>query len=113
MWAASRGRPVIAQDYGLVGRLVHEHHLGLVTDSTDPAALANAMADAVETERGELCDCEQMAAFAASRTPEAFAAAILDPLRPTAGHHGNSRRETAVVLQNSDSRPAAATAGTD
>ena len=30
MWAARAGRPVLAQEYGLVGRLTQDHHLGAV-----------------------------------------------------------------------------------
>ena len=80
MWAASRGRPVIAQDYGLVGRLVREHGLGLTADTTDPSALARAITAAVDHPVGGLADHDRLAGFAAGLTPEAFAAGILDPL---------------------------------
>src|SRR5689334_22236304 len=39
LWAAWAARPVLAQDFGLVGRLVRDHHLGAVADSYDSAAL--------------------------------------------------------------------------
>lgn len=80
MWAASRGRPVIAQDYGLVGRLVREHRLGLTADTCDPAALAGAIAIAARQALSELADPARMAAFAARSTPHAFATAVLDPV---------------------------------
>lgn len=86
MWAAARGRPVIAQDYGLVGRLVREHGLGIAVDTTDPPALAAAMTAAAGCAAGELADPARMAAFAAGRTPEAFAAALVAPsLHPRNG----------------------------
>ena len=40
MWAARAGRPVLAQEFGLVGRLTRDHRLGAVADSSDPAHLA-------------------------------------------------------------------------
>ncbi len=82
MWAASRGRPVIAQDYGLVGRLVRDRGLGLTADTSDAASLARALAAAVGLQRGQLADPDRLAAFAAGLTPDAFAAAILDPILP-------------------------------
>lgn len=82
MWAASRGRPVIAQDYGLVGRLVREHRLGLTVDTADPSALAAAMVVAAGHTAAGLADPSHMAAFAARATPAAFAAAVLDPVLP-------------------------------
>ncbi|WP_159460292.1 glycosyltransferase [Tistlia consotensis] len=80
LWAASRGRPVIAQDYGLVGRLVREHGLGLAVDTTDPAALASALATAALRGRADLADPAALARFVAGRTPEAFADGVLGPL---------------------------------
>lgn len=44
-WAASARRPVLAQDYGLVGALVRAHALGLTTDAADPQAIASAIAE--------------------------------------------------------------------
>lgn len=85
MWAAGRGRAVIAQDYGLVGRLVREHGLGLAVDTTDAAALARTIASAVACGARGLAQPARMAAFAAARTPEAFADRLLDPPRRVAG----------------------------
>lgn len=80
MWAASRGRPVIAQDYGLVGRLVREHRLGLTTNTSDPSALAAAIASAAAREPADIADPARMAAFAGRSTPTDFAATVLDPV---------------------------------
>lgn len=110
MWAASRGRPVIAQDYGLVGRLVREHGLGLTADTADPADLARALAAAVAEKRESLADSEDLAGFARAMTPDAFAAAILDPAR-----HAMHRRASAAVADRDPGGwrgPAAATART-
>ena len=40
LWAALNGRPVLAQNYGLVGRLTREHQLGLSVDACAPAEIA-------------------------------------------------------------------------
>lgn len=42
-WAAAYRKPVIAQDYGLVGALVRDFGLGLAVDTTDPECIASAM----------------------------------------------------------------------
>lgn len=80
MWAAGRGRPVIAQDYGLVGRLVRDHGLGHTVDTTDPAALAKVIAAAAGGDLGAPPEPKRLKAFAASRTPAAFAAGILETI---------------------------------
>jgi glycosyltransferase involved in cell wall biosynthesis len=98
MWAAGRGRPVIAQDYGLVGRLVREHGLGLAVDTSDAAELARAIAVAAGGGAHALAEPGRLAAFAANRTPDAFAAGLLDPiLRGAAPGHEGVRREQAAV----------------
>ncbi|MEM9387232.1 MAG: glycosyltransferase [Pseudomonadota bacterium] len=42
-WAALARTPLITQRYGLLGHLATEHGLGLVVDTTDPTAIADAM----------------------------------------------------------------------
>lgn len=91
LWAAGRQRPVIAQDYGLVGHLVREWQLGLAVDTTDPDALAGAIADAAERGRDALAPAEALARFAAGRTPEAFAEALLGPIGEAAPARQGSR----------------------
>lgn len=78
LWAASAGKPIITQDYGLIGRLTREHGLGLAIDTIDAAALASAIARAVTLGPGALAEKEAMVAFAAYRTPRRFAATIFD-----------------------------------
>lgn len=80
MWAASRGRPVIAQSYGLVGQLVRERGLGLTVDTSDPDALAGAIGEAARRRADSLADAACLRRFVAGRTPEAFARAILGPV---------------------------------
>lgn len=80
MWAARSGKPVLAQEYGLIGRLVRDHALGLDVNTSEPAALTDAIGQMVERGPAQFIDPAAAAAFAANRTPERFAAAILESL---------------------------------
>lgn len=77
LWAARAGRPVLAQDFGLVGRLTRDHGLGVAVDSSDPAQLARQIAHMVE--RGPATFIDQGAArrFAEAQTPQRFASLVL------------------------------------
>ena len=78
MWAAAAGKPVITQDYGLLGRLVRDGGLGIGVDTTSAPALAHAIEAAVRRGPGALGDTARMRTFAAGRTPARFAAALLE-----------------------------------
>lgn len=78
MWAAGAGKPVITQDYGLLGRLVRERGLGIAVDTTSAPALAHAIEAAVRCGADGLGDRPRMQSFAAGRTPVRFAAALLE-----------------------------------
>lgn len=60
-WAAAYTKPVIAQDYGLIGALVAQYSLGVATDTTDPRRLRDA-----------LSECSSPAAVAALRARARF-----------------------------------------
>jgi hypothetical protein len=77
LWAAAAQKPLVTQDYGLLGRLVADHRLGLPVDSTDPGRLAAAIETMVEQGTADFFDASRAAAFAAERTPRRFAALIL------------------------------------
>lgn len=76
LWAARAGRPVLAQQYGLVGRLTREHRLGLTVDSSDPAAVAAAITKMAQLGPSSFIDLASAQAFAATQTPQRFAAAV-------------------------------------
>jgi len=77
LWAARAGRPVLTQDFGLLGRLTRDHRLGLATDVGDPDCLASAI-ERIATEGTQaLFDPLEARRFVASRTPRAFAAMVL------------------------------------
>lgn len=77
LWAANAGRPVLAQEYGLVGRLTRDHGLGLAANSSDPACLAAAITQMVERGPQSFIDRAAARAFVRSRTPRHFAALVL------------------------------------
>ncbi len=77
LWAALNGRPVLAQDYGLVGRLTREHRLGISVDSCDPSRLAYEIARMVQRGPASFIDLAAAARFAAAQTPHRFASLVL------------------------------------
>lgn len=77
LWAARAGRPVLAQEFGLVGRLTRDHRLGAVADSSDPAKLAAQIERMVEGGPQSFIDLSSAARFASSRTPHRFASIVL------------------------------------
>jgi glycosyltransferase involved in cell wall biosynthesis len=77
LWAAAGRKPIVTQDYGLLGRLVADHGLGLAVDCTDPRRLAAAIETMVDEGTAGFFDARRAAAFAAERSPRRFAALIL------------------------------------
>jgi glycosyltransferase involved in cell wall biosynthesis len=77
LWAAQAGRPLLAQDFGLIGRLVREHRLGLAVDASDAAALATAIGRMIDNGTGRFIDQAAARSFVSARAPESFAAMVL------------------------------------
>ena len=77
LWAARAGRPVLAQEFGLVGRLTRDHRLGAVADSSDPRHLAQCIEQMVVRGPQTFIDLASAASFAALRTPDRFASTVL------------------------------------
>jgi glycosyltransferase involved in cell wall biosynthesis len=80
--AAARRKPVISQDFGLMGRLTTENRLGLAVDTFDPKALAQAMRRFLGAARPPDWDADKAYAFARSQSEERFASVLVDSLRP-------------------------------
>jgi glycosyltransferase involved in cell wall biosynthesis len=83
IWAAAHRKPVLAQDYGLVGALTRQYELGVTADTGDADAIARAMtllADDVERagRKGRM----QAEKFLEGRTASDFAQSWLDALLP-------------------------------
>jgi glycosyltransferase involved in cell wall biosynthesis len=77
LWAALNGRPVLAQDYGLVGRLTREHKLGLSVDACAPSEIARGIGLMVTEGPRQFFDAEAAQRFAAAQTPSRFASLVL------------------------------------
>lgn len=80
LWAAGAGKPILTQDYGLIGRLVRDHELGVSADVSDPKILADSIS--VMTASGPRSFINQTTArsFASERTPNDFAALVFASL---------------------------------
>lgn len=101
MWAARAGKPVLTQDYGLIGRLVQDFSLGLAVETCDARSLALAISRMVERGPHTFFDWRAAADFIAERSPDRFAAdvfAALDSRRvtyvATDWSHGEQRTQT-------------------
>jgi glycosyltransferase involved in cell wall biosynthesis len=77
LWAAVSGRPVLAQEFGLVGRLTRDHRLGVSVDASDPTHIAREIARMVECGPSTFIDGAAAASFAAARSPQRFASLVL------------------------------------
>jgi glycosyltransferase involved in cell wall biosynthesis len=73
--AAAVGTPVVADRYGLLGRQVREHRLGLVVDSEQPLELRRALDTLLAGDAG--VDREALRRFAGRYTEERFREALL------------------------------------
>jgi len=78
--AAGAGRPVLAQEFGLVGRLTRDHRLGAVANSSDPIRLADEIECMVVRGPQTFIDLSSASTFASSRTPHRFASTVLSSL---------------------------------
>jgi glycosyltransferase involved in cell wall biosynthesis len=85
-WAAEARKPVIAQDYGLVGALVRDYGLGLTVDTTDPARITEAMSQLLQPGQLEAATAAaRWDAFLDGRRPQAFAATVFAGVLATDG----------------------------
>lgn len=70
--AAANARPVIASDFGWIGRHVEAHRLGDRFAHADVAALAQSLNDAITANDGNARDTSGMQEFARLNSPDAF-----------------------------------------
>ncbi|MGE0650475.1 MAG: glycosyltransferase [Alphaproteobacteria bacterium] len=85
LWAAQAKRPVLCQDYGLVGRLTRDFGLGTTLDTTSAESLAQAMAAAARDSGAITFDTRGMDRLCGSRRPERFAQIVIEGA--LCGHH--------------------------
>ncbi len=82
-WAAQAGKPVISQNYGLIGMQVREFDLGLSIEPRDARSLAQAMGKAAVDHPAKLCDPQGQKAFCSGHRGKDFAEALLGPMMQT------------------------------
>jgi glycosyltransferase involved in cell wall biosynthesis len=80
--AAAHRAPVIAQDFGLMGRLTRERGLGVTANPSNPVDLANAMRRFLGDTPPPEWDEEAAYAFAQEQSHEQFGETMLRALRP-------------------------------
>lgn len=80
LWAARQGKPVLTQDFGLLGRLVKDYRLGIGTDCCNPERLAEVIGEIVGAGADTFIDRKTAHEFAAGRTPERFAEMVFGSL---------------------------------
>lgn len=76
--AASAEKPVLTQDYGLLGKLARDFTLGLTTETDRPERLAEAITSLVRDGAGKHFNAAGAAAFIATHSPDDFATAVFD-----------------------------------
>jgi glycosyltransferase involved in cell wall biosynthesis len=79
--AAAAGKPVLSSDYGLLGELTRQHRLGMAVDTTQPLAIAEAMAALLQG-TAPLGDDHCRQAFARHHSAQRFAQLIFQVIWP-------------------------------
>jgi glycosyltransferase involved in cell wall biosynthesis len=80
--AAAAEKPIITQDYGLVGELTRQYSLGMAIDTTNPAEIADAIGRMLQKKDSATMNTKDgMQRFLAGRTPDAFAGTIYNNIR--------------------------------
>ncbi len=72
IWAAKHQKPVLTQNYGLLGHLVHRYRLGHTLDTRDPALLARGLTAIATRPEIATSDPSGTAAFLSGKTPQIF-----------------------------------------
>lgn len=80
LWAARLGKPILTQDFGLLGRLVTDHQLGLAADCCNPVALAAAIRRFVQNGAPAFINQPTAHDFVHARTPHRFAEMVFESL---------------------------------
>lgn len=74
--AAAARKPVLAQNYGLMGEITRRYQLGLTVDSTIPKEIAKGLSQVLQESPEQLCNFEQMKIFTEQNSAENFARTI-------------------------------------
>ncbi|HVM95656.1 MAG TPA: glycosyltransferase, partial [Candidatus Acidoferrales bacterium] len=80
LWAARAGKPVLTQNFGLLGRAVGDHQLGLAVDCSDARSVADGIRHMIVNGVDGFINRPAAQAFVADRTPRRFAAMVFESL---------------------------------
>ena len=72
IWAAKHRKPILTQNYGLLGHLVHRYGLGHTLDTRDPALLARGLAAIAARPDIATSDPSGTDAFLSGKAPQTF-----------------------------------------
>ncbi|OLP20495.1 hypothetical protein BST81_00260 [Leptolyngbya sp. 'hensonii'] len=78
--AAAAQKPVLSSDYGLMGKLVRQHKLGLTVDSAVPARIAEGLARCLTEPPVTLADRQKMGHWVEQHAADHYAATIFQYL---------------------------------
>lgn len=83
IWAAIANKPVITQNFGLIGMLTKEYKLGLTIDTKNKNEIAKAIIHFIETKKRNLCilNKKNISDFLKNKTAEEFSSKIIDNLK--------------------------------
>lgn len=82
-WASAAGKPVLTQDYGLLGALVKENALGLAVDTRKPVEIARALTAFIQ-DPSALRPSPGMTTYARDRSPAQYAELTFRAMESTA-----------------------------
>lgn len=77
-WAAGAGKPVIIQNFGLLGALTKDYKLGIAIDVTNPQSLADAIKTCVYKKPSEIFNINVARKFAENLAPFKFCGGIIN-----------------------------------
>lgn len=80
LWAAVSQTPILGANYGLMGEMTRRYRLGVTVDAGSPDAIAAGLTTLLQSPAEDICDRDQMAAFAQSNSAERFAETLLSQL---------------------------------
>jgi glycosyltransferase involved in cell wall biosynthesis len=76
--AAAAGKPVLSSNFGLMGEIVKEYHLGLAIDSSKASEIAIGLSQLLVESNAQQFDIERMKIFAKENSAEKFASVIFN-----------------------------------
>lgn len=77
LWAARFGKPLLTQDFGILGPLVRDYRLGMTVDCTQPPAIADGLERFVRQGPTSFVDHRLAQKFIAAHSPRDFARSVL------------------------------------